>query len=181
MKLFRTGLSPHHTALAMIGVKPGAAALVIGAGDPALAAALALITGLNGRTVVVSGNADDAALVKIAADKAGALVDFEPLTANRLPFDAETFDAVVLQRQLGSHADANRSIVDDAVRVVRSGGRMIAIEGDVRTGLLASMWRSSAPPPDGTAIASRLTQARLVAVRVLGESDGVVYVEGRKT
>ena len=165
----------------MIGVKPGAAALVIGAGDPALAAALALITGLNGRTVVVSGNADDAAPVKIAADKAGALVDFEPLTANRLPFDAETFDAVVLQRQLGSHADANRSIVDDGVRVVRSGGRMIAIEGEVRTGLLASMWRSSAPPPDGTAIASRLTQARLVAVRVLGESDGVVYVEGRKT
>jgi hypothetical protein len=178
MKLFRSGLSPHHTALAMIGAKPGASLLVVGASNPALAAELALITGLNGRTVVASADGAGAEAVQTAAARAGALVDFEPCAGSSLPFDAAAFDVVVLQRQMTG--DAGSAIVNDAVRVTRTGGRVIAIEGEIRTGLLASMRRTADPGASGEALAATLTAAGLIAVRVLGESEGVVYAEGRK-
>ena len=46
--------SSHATALAMVGAKAGQSVVVLGADGP-LAAAIGLVTGLNGRTVVVDG------------------------------------------------------------------------------------------------------------------------------
>jgi ubiquinone/menaquinone biosynthesis C-methylase UbiE len=178
MKLFRSGLPPHHTALAMIGAKPASTVLVIGAADPSLAAEVALITGLNGRTVTAA-DAHAGAAVQAAADRAGALVDFEPVTGDQLPFDPDAFDIVVIQQQLGARPEAQAAITAEAARVVRSGGRIVAIEGEQRSGGLA-MWRRATPHLGGDAMVSLLNAAGLIAVRVLGESEGMVYAEGRK-
>ena len=78
---FRQGPSPHQTALAMIGAKAGHHVVIAGADDPDLAAALALVTGLNGQTLVVDERSDAEALVNAAAAKAGALMDFLAATA----------------------------------------------------------------------------------------------------
>ena len=53
MKLFRNAASPYQTSLAMIGAKAGSTVIVVGASEPALAAEVALVTGLNGRTLAV--------------------------------------------------------------------------------------------------------------------------------
>ena len=177
MKLFRSELSPHQTALAMIGVKPGASVVVIGAGNPALVAELARVTGLNGRTLVVdSEHARDAVLA--AAAKAGALVDFLPMSTTTVPVDDDAADVVVVQHGFGVRALAEQAIVSDAVRLVRTGGRMVAIEGERRRARLFG----STPPPrvSGDAIVSRFSAAGLIAARVLAESEGLVYVEARK-
>jgi SAM-dependent methyltransferase len=179
MKMFRTGLPAHHTPMAMIGVKPATNVLVIGAADPAVAAELALVTGLNGRTVVAAIDETSRSRVQAAADTAGALVDFEPIASSRLPFDADTFDIVVIQQELGARRDDQRSTAAEAARVARTGGRVVAIEGKRRSGL--AMWRSATAQMTGEEIVALLSDAGLAAVRVLGESEGVVYVEGRKT
>jgi hypothetical protein len=176
MKLFRSGLSPHHTALAMIGARPGHTVVVFGAGDPALAAELALVTGLNGRTVVADRRDQTRASVTAAAEHAGALLDFELLTGGELPIERGTVDLVVVQQHLG--AGGEHGILGEALRLVRSGGRVVAIEGERRRARLFG----SPPPPriSGDAIVSLFSGVGLIAARVLADVDGVVYVEGRK-
>ena len=178
MKLFRSGLPPHHTALAMIGAKPAMNVLVIGATDPALAGEVALVTGLNGRTVVVAVDEGARSAVQAAEANAGAIVDFELITSSGFPFESSTFDIVVIQQELSARPDAQRLTTAEAARVARVGGRIVVIEGERRSGL--AMWRSATPHLPGDDIVALLTAAGLAAVRVLGESEGVVYVEGRK-
>lgn len=179
MKLFRSGLSPHHTALAMIGAKPAMNILVIGAADPALAGEVALVTGLNGRTVVAAVDEGARSRIQAAEANAGAIVDFEPCPSGTVPFESGTFDVVVVQQELSARPDAQRSTIAEAARVARVGGRVVAIEGEQQKGGFA-MWRKAASHMAGEEIVSLMSTAGLIAVRVLGESEGVVYVEGRK-
>jgi len=178
MKLFRSGLSPHHTALAMIGARPGHTVVVLGAADLPLAAAVALVTGLNGRTAVADRRDEIRHSVTAAAAQAGALVDFELMTGVELPIESGTVDVVVLQQELGARAGGEQAIMNEVMRLVRSGGRVVAIEGERRR---ARLFGSAPPPPiTGDAIVSLFNAAGLIAARVLAESEGVVYVEGRK-
>ena len=96
MSLFKKGLSPHQTALAMIGAKAGSSVLVIGASDLELAAEVAAVTGLNGRTLLVDPDPAVAAKAEAAGGKAGGLIEFQRAPLAMLPIDAETFDVVVL-------------------------------------------------------------------------------------
>ena len=80
----------------MTGVKPADSVLVVGASDGGLAADVALVTGLNGRTVVVDSAAVSQAGVDAAAAKVGALVEFLVAPATALPLDPEGFDVVIV-------------------------------------------------------------------------------------
>ena len=163
----------------MIGAKAGNRVLVVGAANGALVAELALITGLNGRTLVVDRSATTRAQVEAAAARAGALVDYEDAPAAMLPLDADTFDVVVIQQGLAGAADRS-PIVAEATRVLRTGGRVIAIEAAPRAGVFGAVARSAAPKADAKALLQTLTAAGLKAVRVLSEADGVLYLEGTK-
>jgi hypothetical protein len=70
MKWLRPGPPPFQTDLAMIGAKSGQHVLVLGAGEGGLAAALAGVTGLNGRTLAIDPDAGASA----AIERAGARV-----------------------------------------------------------------------------------------------------------
>src|SRR5688572_13599827 len=96
VRVFRLKKSaaPHATAIAMIGAKPGQSVVVLGADGP-LAAAIGLVTGLNGRTVVVDRAEDAAARVQTAADDAGALVEFVNAAPDATTCDDSGFDIVV--------------------------------------------------------------------------------------
>jgi len=180
MSLFRAGPSPHQTALAMVGIKPGKTAVVVGAGDGALAAELALITGLNGRTVVIDARETARSTVEMAARKAGALVEFETGDPTRLPVDTSAADVAVLNRLLGPSGDRT-AVASEAVRIIRPGGRVIVLEGERRRGFLARLSRPQGPAPlQGALVCELLRQAGLRAVRVLADADGVTYVEGAK-
>jgi len=177
---FRKGPSPHRTALAMIGAKAGDHVVIAGAHDPELAAAVARITGLNGQTTVFDDRAGAQQRIEAAARDAGALIDFEPAAAHSLPLDAAARDIVVLVTRLEPMDDARRlACVQEAIRVLRPGGRVIIVDGARRAGL------SRVLPDHGSRLQSEdalalLERAGAKAKRQLADVDGVAFYEGRK-
>jgi hypothetical protein len=180
VKLFRPAASPHQTALAMIGAKTGGTAIVVGASEPALAAEVALVTGLNGRTLVVIPDAADKTALETAAANAGALIDVEIAPATSLPAAADTFDVAVLHD--ASDTALRKEIVREAARVIRSGGRVVLNVGR-QTGGLKKLFRGDPgrPAADHDQIIASLASAGLRGARLLGSADGISYYEGTRT
>ena len=179
MALFRKGLSPHQTALAMIGAKAGGSALVLGADDPPLAAEVALVTGLNGRTLVVDPDPEAEARVEAAGGRAGALVEFQRAPLAMLPFDADSFDVVVMPG-LAARASGDRAaVVAEGFRVARPGGRVVIVAREKRPGLFGVV-STGALVLDAGIATSLLSEAGARAVRRLASQNGVAYYEGRK-
>ena len=168
--------SPHATALAMIGAKAGQAVVVLGADGP-LAAAIGLVTGLNGRTVVVDSAEGAAMRVQAAADDAGALVEFVDATPEASTCDHSTFDVTVVRAGLAARdGDTRARVAAEAMRLTRDGGRVIVIEGAKR----AALFGGREGRLDSDQIQALLTAAGWRAVRQLADVDNVVYVEARR-
>lgn len=162
----------------MIGAKPANHVLVIGAANSALVAEIALITGLNGRTVAVDRAADSEQRIGDAAARAGTLVDYTDAPATMLPIDPDMFDIVVVQRTL---TPTDRSqVVGEAARVVRPGGRLIIIVRAQRAGVFGALSRRSPPSDDSDATLDALRATGLKAVRVLGQENETQFLEGTK-
>ncbi len=164
----------------MIGAKAGQRIAVIGASHAALAAELALVTGLNGTTTVIDG-AETSEFVASAAAKAGALLEFHAAPPTLLPVDNETVDLVVLTRRVNVTAVIDHAkVIEEAFRILRPGGRLIAVEGTLKTSRFA--WRSPTPASAPlTELQPALSTAGFRAVRLLAEAEGLTYVEGVKT
>ena len=181
MPLFKKGLPPHQTALAMIGAKPGQDVLMLGSTDAALAAELGKVTGLNGRTVVVDEGHGARQLVEAAAAAIGTLVDFEEAAVHTLPFDANVFDVVTIAVDWIALSDADRSrSASEACRVARPGGRVLILIRAPRVGMLGRLRTPVVPSGAADDACTRLTAAGTKAVRLLAEAGGVAYVEAVK-
>ncbi len=179
MSIFHKGLSPHQTALAMIGAKPGSVVLIVGARDLTLAGEVALVTGLNGRTLVVDPDPAAAARAEAAAGQAGALIESQRAPQAMLPLDADVFDIVVLPG-LAAQAPADRApVVAEACRVTRPGGRIVIVAQERRAGLFGAIG-SRTPTLDAADATALLTSAGARAARHLASQNGVAYYEGRK-
>ena len=178
--LFRSGPPPHQTGLAMVGAKPGSTVVLAGGGDPALAAEIALVTGLNGRTLVVDPSVDERARIEAAAARAGALIDIETAPLTKLPVIDGTFDIAVVN-ELGDPGVNRDQTVREAARVVRTGGRVVVIEGKKTAGL-RKLWSGGGDRDTIAAdeIIAVLGAAGLRATRLLGSAEGVSYFEGTK-
>lgn len=176
---FRKGLSPHHTALAMIGAKSGDRVAIVGAAEPDLAAELALVTGLNGQTAVVDEHPDAQARVDAAAGKAGALVDFIHSGYSSLPFAEHALDIVVVLRFGAVQATTRAQLLAEALRALRASGRVIVADGARRTGLFSAA-QQTGPRLDQASVLDALTGAGARAQRLLADVDGVAYYEARK-
>jgi ubiquinone/menaquinone biosynthesis C-methylase UbiE len=177
LKWFRKGLSPHQTALAMVGVKNADQVVVVGAADADLPAQLALITGLNGQTLVVD-RAEARARVEAAAARAGALVEFAEAPPTALPVAAASADVLVMAFGLGSlGSDARHAAVEEAMRVLRPGGRTIVIEG-IRSARAAIPAEQAV---EAAEVLARLNGAGGKAVRLLATVNGRTYFEARKS
>jgi len=175
---FHKGPSPFQTPLAMIGAKPGGRVLFIGAADPDLAAQIALLTGLNGVTFVADDTPGVEALVNAAAGAAGALVEFG--AAPPAPDGhANAFDAAILVRLASRDDRAQRAAVVQGLAHLRSGGRLLVLEGRRRTGLVPVFQPKVAMLPEPQVL-GLMQAAGAVATRALGEADGVKYYECRK-
>jgi ubiquinone/menaquinone biosynthesis C-methylase UbiE len=176
---FRKGLSRHHTAIAMIGPKPGDQVLVVGASDPELAAEVALVTGLNGTTTVCDPDEHERGRVEAASREAGSLVEFATATPTSLPAADGSLDVVVLMNAAPAIAREDPSLVlEQALRTLRAGGRVILVDGARSSGLFRSAAGATRLAPD--LILARLEQAGTKARRQLADVDGVSYYEARK-
>lgn len=162
--------SPYQTALAMIGAKSGDRVLVTGGHDHGLAAAVALVTGLNGQTVALA-SPEASAAVEAAANKAGALVEFAAAMPHHAAFDIGVWQ-VETAALAGSDAPAKAATL---IASLRTAGRLIVM---ARSGG-GTLFRKP-EEPDDRAIIALLQGVGAKAVRALGSADAVTYYEARK-
>lgn len=177
----RSTLDP--LSVTMVGVKLADRVLVIGCRDPRLIAALAIKAGLTGRTCAVDRSAPTVQQAERTTLAEGALVEFTVLDGPTLPFDAASFDIVVLRDVLRTGDAGERQIAGaEASRVLRPGGRCMVIDTVGGSGGLGGLLGRSAPPDPGAA--SEITEAfkgiGYVAVRTLAERNGLLFIEAVK-
>ena len=173
MFFLRKSKQQEQLPIAMSGVRMGERGLQIGIDDPALVGAIAAKVGLSGHAAVAVADEAAAASARSAAEKAGVLVELHVGALHTLSCPSDSFDLVVMHAKSGWLAalddTARQAVLREAHRVLRGGGRLIAIEAP------------SDPSPDrpaGTPDALQL--AGFKATRILAERDGYRFTEGLK-
>ena len=167
--------------VAMIGVRMGERALQLGIDDPSLVGAIAAKVGLSGHAAIVVRDEREAAEARSAAAKAGALADVLVQASPALPFQPDSFDVIVLHAARGVPFPdaANTAALREGHRVLRTGGRLVIVEGGAAKGGLAFL-RSKAPLPDSVGIVQAVSAAGFRAARCLAEHEGYRFTEGLK-
>src|SRR4051812_21959674 len=180
MGLFRKSPS-EPVAVAMVSVKLGQRLLAVGAADPKLVAQLAIKAGLTGRACVVDPEEVRLASGAAAIEQEGALIEPTHAPFGAWPFEPESFDIAVIPGLLAHLDDGARvQCALDVIRVLRGGGRAIAIDPAPRSGLGALIRRGVTRDAAYPGAAAVLQAAGFTAVRQLAEAEGSIYVEGIK-
>ena len=182
MTPFRAKSNPHMLIVGMTSVKMGDRLVQVGCSDGAALAAVAAKVGLSGQAIAVVPDTDAAVRVRRGAERAGVLIETEIAPAHALPLDAATFDLVIVDDGAGEFAamdrDSQVAAVREAVRVLQPGGRVLAVSGTKASGLSALLGRGSSAPVFDAIPALEAGGCRFV--RVLGEREGLRFVEGVK-
>jgi ubiquinone/menaquinone biosynthesis C-methylase UbiE len=137
-------------AVSMCGLKLGHRVLVIGTSDPELVWRLAGKVGLTGRACLLDESEARTSAAAAAVEQQGALVESFTAPFTSLPFEAGAFDAVVMRNALAAIEPSRRAAaMSEAFRVLRPGGRCIAIEDLPKSGIraLAAARRQPARSP----------------------------------
>ena len=109
------------------GVAPGQTVLDVACGTGALALAAAAVVGRGGRVVGLDANPE---MLAVARRKPGA-IDWREGAAEDLPFDDESFDAVVSQFGMMFFGDRPKAL-SEMMRVLKPGGHLaVAVCGAV--------------------------------------------------
>ena len=182
MALLPSRNDPFTLVVGMTGVKMGDRLVQVGCADGGRLAAVALKVGLSGRAVAVVPDDASAGRVRKGAERAGVLVEIEIAPPTHLPLEDDAFDLAVIDETGGLLAtmreDDRATVVGEARRVVRPGGRVMVI-GAVRRGGLGALFTraQSTPAFDPKPL---LAGDRFRAVRTLAERDGLVFIEALK-
>jgi hypothetical protein len=172
--------------IAMTGVRMGERLLQIGIDDP-VTGALAKKVGLSGVNALAALSDADARRAKAAAAAAGVLIDVQVTRMAMLPFDAGSFDVVVVHAARGllaANAPENRVwCLQESRRMLRRGGRIVVIEAARRGGLAGLLRRHKVDEHYQRAGGAEgaLKAEGFNPVRVLGEVEGFTFTEGLKT
>ena len=166
-------------AVSMTGVKLADRLLVIGCADPHLIAALAAKAGLTGRACAVDDDESLASSAAAIAEREGVLIESAHAPGLRVPYPDESFDVVVV-RETGSSTltQPGNPAFAEARRVLRPGGRCVAIYGETRGGIGALF--GGARPPQADSLTAAFQSAGFLAVRILAEREGLAFAEGVK-
>ena len=167
----------------MSGVRMGERALQIGIADPTLACAIAAKVGLSGQAAIAVIDDRTAATAHAAAATAGVFLDVQVTPLDSLPFEGDSFDAIVLHATAGALPSledaAGGAMLREGHRVLRTGGRIVIVEGSPRRGLGRWLPARSQPQHPGAAV-DALRAAGFRAARPLGEREGYRFAEGLK-
>ena len=179
LKLRKSTTVSEPLILVMAAVRMGDRLLVVGADTPRVLTQLALKPGITGRTCVVD---DDEARVQRAvslAEAEGGLVEAQTAPVTSLPYDAATFDIVVVNHLLPRlRSDMRAQCLSEAARVVRGGGRCVVIQAGRRGGIAGLLGGGSSMP--STEVEALLSAAGFRAVHTLAEREGLLFVEGAR-
>ncbi len=179
---FRGKTNPYMLMTGMTGVKLGDRMLQVGCSDGGALAAVAAKVGLSGRALAVVPDIATAARAQKGAQRQGVLVDVEVAPPTKLPADDTDFDLVVLDDAAGQFASLDigtqSAVVHEAVRVLKPGGRVLVVSALPAEGLAALLGRGAKGPAyDAT---PTLAAGGCRFVRLLGEREGLRFVEGTK-
>lgn len=175
-------------AVTMTGVRMGERLLQIGAADARLTAMLAAKPGLSGHAAIVVTGEQAADRARAAAAQSGLLVDVQVAPLRTLPAPDGTFDVVILHdapamlEALDGESRAHAAA--EAYRVLRAGGRLVALEPGTPTGLRAMLRRGPATDSAyeaGGGTPRLLEAAGFRAVRLLADREGYRFIEGLKS
>jgi ubiquinone/menaquinone biosynthesis C-methylase UbiE len=172
---------PHVEPLmvAMAGVRAGDRLLILGADAPNAIGQLALKPGLNGRTCIVDDEPQRVTRAATLAEREGALVEHETSSVTAIPYDADSFDVVVLNRLLSRIDPGSRpQCLAEVARVLAAGGRCVVIQTGRRGGLGGLFGGGSGM--SATEVEALLTGTGFRAVHTLAERKGLLFVEGAK-
>jgi ubiquinone/menaquinone biosynthesis C-methylase UbiE len=180
---FRGKTNPYMLITGMTGVKMGDRMLQVGCSDGGALAAVAAKVGLSGRALAVVPDVATAVRVQKGAQRQGVLVDVEVAPPTTLPADAADFDLVVLDDAASQFASLDAAmqtaIVQEAIRVLKPGGRILVVSALPADGLAAMLGRGPRGPAyDVTPV---LEAGGCRFVRLLGEREGLRFVEGTKS
>jgi ubiquinone/menaquinone biosynthesis C-methylase UbiE len=173
----------------MSGVRLGERALQVGSGDARSMAIIAAKTGLTGTAAIVVANDRAADRIRRAVADTGALVDLHVVSQSRLPFDDASFDVIVFHDASGIVGGGEGTATQwlrECPRLLRAGGRLVAIETGTPVGLRALFAARPAQDQqmeagdDGPTVAA-LRMAGFTTVRVLADREGLRFIEGFKT
>ena len=181
-KLKRSG-GPRDMEISMAGLKLGSSVLQIQGRDGGLIAALAGKVGLSGAAYAVAVDQEQASSFKRTAAAEGVLVEVTVAPLNNLPFEAESFDLVVLKDMLGQLRQHVRvACLQQTHHVLRPGGRCLVIEKAIRGGL-GALWSKQSFDQQYAMFGGAqgaLSAEGFRGVRVLANRDGVSFTEGSR-
>jgi ubiquinone/menaquinone biosynthesis C-methylase UbiE len=173
---------PHALAVAMATVKMGDQLLQIGCADGGRMGAIAVKVGLSGRAVTVVPDQQSAARARRGAAEAGALVDVHVAPVAKLPVEDNAFDLAIVDDTGGLLAtmrpEDRVAMVRETARALKSRGRVVVIGAVPRGGLGAIFTRTQSGPPFDPQ--PSLEADGFKFVRLLGEREGLKFVEGLK-
>lgn len=173
--------------ITMSGVRMGERLLQIGIDDPSIAGAIAAKVGLSGNAAMVLSDERSAERAREAATRAGVLADIQVAPLHTLPFAGDSFDVVVINGVNGLLVDLDEEtrnrLLRESHRVLRTGGRLMAMEAGPRSGLKGWVRRLRVNEKYEGAGGSvgALQRAGFKAVRVVGQREGYTFTEGLKT
>jgi len=170
----------------MTGIKLGDRYLQIGCTDASLLAAIASKVGLSGRACAIVSSEAEAARARKSVEIGGMLLEIETASSlNAFPFDAASFDLVVVDNQDGllsnMKPEQRVACLQQALRTLAHRGRIVVIEEGTRAGL-GGLLRSRRPvdphyESSGGALKA-LSAEGFKAARHLADRDGLSFFEG---
>jgi SAM-dependent methyltransferase len=178
----RRSRGPKDLAVGMAGVRLGERVLQAGSGNPAAFAVMAGKAGLTGRACAVVDTAAAARLLEVAAAREGVLIEVVTAESGSWPFDPSSFDVGILDGNvlLAAPAHAREGRLRNMLRVVRPGGRVLAVYArPLRlAGRLGLSGAEKEGLPHGQQLARALEAVGFRPVRVLAAREGLTFVEG---
>jgi SAM-dependent methyltransferase len=185
--LRKSAIAREPLAITLSGVRPGERLLQINIDDPRTAGAVASKVGISGEAAIVVTDERAAERAHRAGRDAGALLDVKVAAVDELPFADDAFDVVLIHSRHGFLANLDAELraraLREGYRVLRTGGRMIALEPGTPSGLRALLTpspKSGAGEGIGGGTVGALVVAGFRPVRVLADREGARFIEGLK-
>jgi SAM-dependent methyltransferase len=183
---FVKGGDPYPLVVGMVGTKMGERFVQIGCAHGGRLGAVAAKVGLSGRAVAIAPDEASAGRARKGAAQAGMLVEVEVAPMTALPVEDKAFDVAVVDDTGGlldaMPAEDRSRLVRELLRILRPGGRVVALGAIPKSGLAALLRRGPSEPSfaGSGALHELLATGGFRPVRTLAERDGLIFIEAAK-
>lgn len=180
MRLFRKAVPEDPLIIAMAGVRLGLRVLILAADDAEMPSDVAAKVGLSGQVVAVAAAEPAAARLGERATRRGVLIE-PAVLAPRLPYDNETFDLVIADdRPQPAGQRTTDAVLAEAFRLLRVGGRLVALRAAPRGGLLSARTAVALEGGAPASLFEALGRIGFRAAREIATRERTIFIEAAR-